>query len=108
MLKWMNVKELNRFNLDESKALGAMRLYWFGSRVDEVCNQWYPSQRFDGVIENHDISIQSLKELLNFLIFEQLDVFDKVVDRCVGEGYRYEQTDDSIKSAHVKKRLISQ
>ena len=32
MLKWINVKELVRLDLDESKSLGIMRLDWSGSR----------------------------------------------------------------------------
>ena len=92
MLKWVNVKELVRLDLDESKSLGIMRLDWSGSRVDEVCNQWYPSQQFDEVITKYDISIQSLQEGLNELIFNQLNVFNQVIVHCGGEGYSYEQT----------------
>ncbi|MDB8460422.1 hypothetical protein PNU73_14135, partial [Turicibacter sanguinis] len=78
MLKWINVKELVRLDLDESKSLGIMRLDWSGSRIDEVCNQWYLSQQFDEVITKYDISIQSLQEGLNELIFNQLNVFNQV------------------------------
>ena len=92
MLKWINVKELIRLELDESKSLGIMRLDWSGSRIDEVCNQWYPSQQFDGVVAKYDISIQSLQDTLNELIFHQLNVFSQVIEQCGGEGYSYEQT----------------
>ena len=44
MLNWINVKELKELGLEETKALGRMRLDWSGSRRDEVCNQWFPSQ----------------------------------------------------------------
>ena len=46
MLNWINVKELKELELEEKKALGRMRLDWSGSRKDEVCNQWFPSQHF--------------------------------------------------------------
>ena len=92
MLKWINVKELKQLGLDESKSLGMMRLDWSGSRIDEVCNQWYPSPQFDEVITKYDISIQSLQEWLNELIFNQLNVFNRVIDQCGGESYSYEQT----------------
>lgn len=91
MLKWINVKELVPVELDESKSIGMMRLDQSGSRRDEVCNQWLPSQQFDDVVDKYNISIPALQVLINELIFEQLDVFSKVIDRCRGEGYRYEQ-----------------
>ena len=91
MLKWINVKELVRLDLNESKSLGIMRLDWSGSRGDEVCNKWLPSQQFDDVVDKYSISIPALQVLINELIFEQLDVFSQVINRCGGEGYRYEQ-----------------
>ena len=69
-----------------------MRLDWSGSRADEVCNQWYSSQQFDEVITKYDISIQSLQEGLNELTFNQLNVFNQVIEQSGGEGYSYEQT----------------
>ena len=91
MLKWINVKELVPVELDESKSIGMMRLDWSESRRDEVCNKWLPSQQFDDVVDKYNISIPALQVLINELIFEQLDVFSKVIDRCIGEGYHYEQ-----------------
>ena len=91
MLNWINVKELKELGLEEKKALGRMRLDWSGSRTDEVCNQWIPSQQFEEVIAQSDISIPLLQETLNELIFNQLDVFGKVIERCGGTGYGYEQ-----------------
>ena len=91
MLNWINVKELKELGLEEKKALGRMRLDWSGSRTDEVCNQWIPSQQFEEVIAQSDISIPLLQETLNELIFNQLDVFGKVIEKCEGEGYGYEQ-----------------
>ena len=100
MLKWINVKELVRLDLDESKSLGIMRLDWSGSRIDEVCNQWYLSQQFDEVITKYDISIQSLQEGLNELIFNQLNVFNQVIEQCGGE--------DIVMNRHSKlKQVIS-
>ena len=91
MLNWINVKELKELGLEETKALGRMRLDWSGSRRDEVCNQWFPSQHFEEVKAQSDISIPLLQETLNELIFNQLDVFGKVIEKCEGEGYGYEQ-----------------
>ena len=88
----MNVKELKELGLEEKKTLGRMRLDWLGSRRDEVCNQWFPSQRFEEVITQYDISIQQLQPELNELIFNQLDVFEKVIETCGGEGYKHEET----------------
>lgn len=91
MLNWMNTKELEELELEEKKALGRMRLDWSGSRIDKVCNQWIPSQQFEEVRARSDISIPLLQETLNELIFNQLDVFGKVIEKCGGTGYGYEQ-----------------
>ena len=91
MLNWINVKELKELKLEEKKALGRMRLDWLGSGRDEVCNQWFPSQRFEEVMGESNLSISLLQETLNELIFHQLDVFGKVIEKCGGTGYGYEQ-----------------
>lgn len=92
MLKWINVKELVPVKLDESKLIGIMRLDWLGSCEDTVCNKWIAAQQFDDIVKKYNVSIPTLQALVNELIFEQLDVFSKVIDRCGGEGYSYEQT----------------
>ena len=93
MLKtWKNVKELVRLGLDEDKSLGIMRLDYCSSRPNEVCNQWFPSSQMNQVLMEHPISIQQLQQELNELIFNQLDVFDKVIEKCGGEGYKHEET----------------
>ena len=76
---WINVKELVRLGLDEDKSLGIMRLDYCSSRPNEVCNQWVPSSQMNQVLMEHQISIQQLQQELNELIFNQLDVFDKVI-----------------------------
>lgn len=91
-MKWINVKELVRLGLDEFKSIGMMRLDWVGSRKDEVCNQWFPSSQMNQLLVEHPISIQQLQQELNDLIFNQLDVFDKVIEKCGGEGYKHEET----------------
>ena len=91
MLNWINVKEVKELELEEKKALGRMRLDWSGSRKDEVCNQWFPSQHFEEVMAEPGITLPLLQETLNELIFNQLDVFGKVVEKCGGTGYGYEQ-----------------
>ena len=65
MLKLINVKELVPVELDESKSIGMMRLDWSGSRRDEVCNKWLPSQQFDDVVDKYSISISALQVLIN-------------------------------------------
>lgn len=92
LTKWINVKELVRLELDENKSLGIMRLDYCGSRTNEVCNQWFPSQQMNQVLMEHQILIQQLQKELNELIFNQLDVFDKVIEKCSGEGYKHEET----------------
>ncbi|MBP3907588.1 hypothetical protein [Turicibacter sanguinis] len=89
---WINVKELVRLGLDENKSLGIMRLDYCSSRPNEVCNQWFPSPKMNQVLMEHPISIQQLQQELNELIFNQLDVFDKVTEKCGGEGYKREET----------------
>lgn len=91
MLKWTNVKELNDLGLEEEKLLGRMRLDWLGSRIDHVCNQWFPSPQFVEAMLQNNLSIQALQEVLNELIFNQLNSFDRVIEQCGGEGYCYEQ-----------------
>lgn len=92
MLKWVNTKDLVGLELDESKSIGIMRLDWSGSCEETVCNKWIAAQQFDEVVEKYNVSIPTLQALLNELIFDQLDIFSKVIDRCGGEGYGYEQT----------------
>lgn len=91
MLNWINVKDLKELGLEETKVLGRMRLDWLGSRRGEVCNQWFPSQQFEEVMAQSNLSIPLLQETLNELIFHQLDVFGKVIEKCGGKGYGYEQ-----------------
>lgn len=92
MLEWINVKELNQLGLDKSKLLGVMRLDWSGSRINEVCNQWFPEEQLEIIIANNELSVRSLQNQINEIIFKQLDTFDKVIHRCKGEGYSYEET----------------
>ena len=92
LTKWINVKELVRLGLDENKSLGIMRLDYCSSRPNEVCNHWFPAAQMNQVLMEHPISIQQLQQELNELIFNQLDVFDKVIEKCGGEGYRHEET----------------
>ena len=92
LTKWINVKELVRLGLDENKSLGIMRLDYCSSRPNEVCNQWFPSSQMNQVLMEHPISIQQIQQELNELIFNQLDVFDKVIEKCSGEGYKHEET----------------
>ena len=93
MLKtWTNVKELVLLGLEENKSLGIMRLDYCSSRPNEVCNQWFPAAQMNQVLMEHPISIQQLQQELNELIFNQLDVFDKVTEKCGGEGYKREET----------------
>lgn len=89
---WINVKELVRLGLDENKSLGIMRLDYCSSRPNEVCNQWFPSSQMNQVLMEDLNSIQQLQQELNELIFNQLDVFDKVIEKCSGEGYKHEET----------------
>ena len=89
---WINVKELVRLGLEEDKSLGIMRVDYCSSRPNEVCNQWFPSPKMNQVLMEHPISIQQLQQELNELIFNQLDVFDKVTEKCGGEGYKREET----------------
>lgn len=91
-MNWINIKDLKELGLEEKKALGRMRLDWLGSRRNEVCNKWFPSQHFEEVVTQYDISLQQLQQELNELIFNQLDVFEKVIEMCGGEGYKHEET----------------
>ena len=91
MLHWINVKQLKRLGLDENKALGIMRIDWCGS-YRKICNQWFPSQNYSTSIQNHQICIETLKQQLNDLMFNVLNTFEKVIERCQGEGYQYEET----------------
>ncbi len=92
MLDWINVKELTQLGLDKSKLLGVMRLDWSGSRINEVCNQWFPEEQFWVLINDSKVTVDSLQKQINDLIFNHLDTFDKVVNRCEGEGYNHEET----------------
>lgn len=92
MLDWINIKELEELTLDKSKLLGVMRLDWSGSRMNEVCNQWFPKEQLEMVLTDSGLSVCSLQNHINEIIFKYLDNYDKVIDRCKGEGYSHEET----------------
>lgn len=60
MLDWINVKNLNELGVDKSKLLGVMRLDWSGSRINEVCNQWFPEEPLEDILANNKLTIHSL------------------------------------------------
>lgn len=89
--QWINVKQLKQLRLDKNKSLGIMRIDWCGS-YGQLCNQWFPSQNDSSMIQTHPICLETLNQQLNDLMFHQLNTFEKVINRCQGEGYQYEET----------------
>ena len=47
---------------------------------------------FEGNTGLTETIIETLKQQLNDLMFNELNTFKKVIERCQGEGYQYEET----------------
>ena len=70
------------FKIDNSKRLGTMRIDWYDGKLT---NQllYYPT----GLLDSKVIDLNVLQEELNYIQFELLYSFEKVVKLCDGIGY---------------------
>ncbi|MEG0844289.1 hypothetical protein [Clostridium sp.] len=76
------------FESDEKNRLGTMRVDWYDGKLS---NQWNPTKLLIELNNSRDIDLKKLQEELNYLQFELLYSFDKVLEITDGNGYDKEK-----------------
>ena len=66
-----------------------MRIDWFDGRIS---NKWFPTERFQVLCEEHEISMPILQEEINHIMFERLKDLSSVIDLCMENSYQHECT----------------
>ena len=72
------------FNYDSKELLGVMRFDFYDGRLS---NQWNPRDLIIELNNRREIDLRKLQQELNYIQFELIDNFDKVVELCNGTGY---------------------
>lgn len=67
----------------KEKHLGTMR---FDFADGGMCNKWFPYQD----LSREDI--ESIQPVVNDIMFNTYNTFDKIIEECGGTGYNYEKT----------------
>lgn len=75
------------FQIDNQKKLGVMRIDWYDGKLS---NTWNPTELLINLKKNNKIDLQQLQEELNYIQFDKLNSFDKIVKMCDGTGYERE------------------
>ena len=84
----MNIlsKEKN-FNYYGKELLGVMRFDFYDGRLS---NQWNPRDLIIELNNRKEIDLRKLQKELNYIQFELLKDFNKIVELCNGTGYKKE------------------
>ena len=72
------------FNYDSKELLGVMRFDFYDGRLS---NQWSPRDLIIELNNRREIDLRKLQQELNYIQFELIDNFNKVVELCNGTGY---------------------
>ena len=72
------------FNYYSKELLGVMRFDFYDGRLS---NQWNPRELIIELNNRREIDLRKLQQELNYIQFELIDNFDKVVELCNGTGY---------------------
>lgn len=72
------------FDYDSKELLGVMRFDFYDGRL---ANQWNPIELIIELNNNKKIDLSTLQKELNYIQFELLKDFDKIVELCDGTGY---------------------
>ena len=87
MLQLVPLQEGEEVTITTEENLGVMRIDWFDGRLS---NQWFPTDRFQILCEEHEISMPILQEEINHIMFERLKDLSSVIDWCMGDSYQHE------------------
>lgn len=83
----MRLSKEKTFNYHSKELLGVMRIDFYDGRL---ANQWNPRELIIELNNNNRIDLSKLQEELNYIQFEILKDFNKVVELCKGVGYEKE------------------
>ena len=89
MLELVSLQECGEVTVTQDEKLGVMRIDWFDGRIR---SKWFPTDRFQMLCEENEISIPTLQEEINEIIFELLKDLSSVIDLCMGDSYQHECT----------------
>lgn len=77
------VKE-KTFNYHSKELLGVMRIDFYDGRL---ANQWNPRELIIKLNNNKRMDLSTLQKELNYIQFEILKDFNKIIELCDGKGY---------------------
>ena len=89
MLQFVPLQEGEEVTVTNEEKLGVMRIDWFDGRLS---NKWFPTDTFQMLCEENEISIPLLQEEINDIMFELLNDLSSVIDLCMGDSYQHECT----------------
>lgn len=83
----MRLSKEKTFNYHSKELLGIMRIDFYDGRL---ANQWNPRELIIELNNNKRIDLSTLQKELNYIQFEILKDFNKVVELCKEVGYEKE------------------
>ena len=89
MLQLVPLKECEEVTVINEEKLGIMRIDWFDGRLS---NKWLPTDNFQILCQEHQISIPILQAEINEIMFKLLKDFSTVIYLCKGNSYQHECT----------------
>lgn len=89
MLQLVPLQECEEVTVTKEEKLGVMRIDWSDGSIS---NKWFPTDIFQILCKEHEISIPILQEEINYIIFELLKDISSVVNLCMGDSYQHECT----------------
>ena len=81
------MKELSKekyFNYDSKELLGVMRFDFYDGTL---ANQWNPRDLIIELNKNKEIDLKKLQQELNYIQFDLINNYEKVVEFCGCTGY---------------------
>jgi hypothetical protein len=84
------MKELSKekyFNYDNKELLGVMRFDFYD---ESLANQWNPRELITEMNNKKQIRLKQLQQELNYIQFDLITNFKKIVKLCGGTGYNNE------------------
>jgi hypothetical protein len=85
----IQMKKLSKekcINYDSKELLGVMR-FDFNDGINALCNTWNPKDLIVELNKNKEIDLKKLQEELNYIQFNLVNNYNKVVELCDGAGY---------------------
>ncbi|MDB8556547.1 hypothetical protein PNU17_12290 [Turicibacter sanguinis] len=89
MLQLVPLKECEEVIVTNEEKLGIMRIDWFDGMIS---NKWFPTDKFQMLCQEHQISIPILQAEINEIMFNLLKNFSTVICLCKGNSYQHECT----------------